>query len=94
MPLSSFQSHERICAATAFAAGAAAGAGLFLLLQQRCSRPSARYVQRPHPQWVPPQPQDPPFNPDDMHTIDPASIPKAELYPLVISAVVPRPIGG
>eukprot|EP00775_Hariotina_reticulata_P007916 gene7916-8112_t len=28
-----------------------------------------------------------------MHTIDPASIPKAELYPLVISAVVPRPIG-
>jgi hypothetical protein len=28
-----------------------------------------------------------------MHVVDPATHPTAELYPLVISAVVPRPIG-
>lgn len=47
----------------------------------------------PHPGWQPPQPQPAPFDSDTMHTVDPSQLPADVLYPLMISAVVPRPIG-
>lgn len=78
--------------AAAFAAGALAAAGLLWLTRpKRWSK--AVYVQKPHPSWTPPDKQPPPFDPDNMRAIDPATFNPAELYPLVISAVVPRPIG-
>lgn len=46
----------------------------------------------PHPGWKPPQPQPPPFDSSKMHSVDPATTPATVMYPLVISAVVPRPI--
>lgn len=81
----------------AFAGGAASAAAGFLVVLKtlgfrRLGR-QAVHVSKPHPDWVPGQRQPPPFDPDDMHVIDPASVPEAEIYPLVISAVVPRPIG-
>lgn len=78
--------------AAAFAAGALTAAGVLLLLRPRSWR-EAVHVQIPHPSWVAPAKQPPPFDPDAMHDIDPGTYPTAELYPLVISAVVPRPIG-
>ena len=47
----------------------------------------------PHPAWRPPQPLPAPFAGIAMHTVDPARTPAGVMYPLVISAVVPRPIG-
>lgn len=47
----------------------------------------------PHPNWLPPQKLPAPFSTDEMRTVDPAQLPADVLYPLVISAVVPRPIG-
>jgi hypothetical protein len=68
----------------------------------------ARVVAPPHPDWLPPQPQPMPGdargedgdgdedgNGDEDHRmieVDPSSTPKAEVYALCISAVVPRPI--
>ena len=49
----------------------------------------------PHPEWSPPAPQPPPFDvdsPEAFHSIDPETTPSDIMYPLVISAVVPRPI--
>ncbi|KAL4444869.1 hypothetical protein ABPG77_003919 [Micractinium sp. CCAP 211/92] len=46
----------------------------------------------PHPDWRPPQKQPPPFPGSEMHTVDPAQTTSDVLYPLIISAVVPRPI--
>lgn len=46
----------------------------------------------PHPGWQPPQPQPAPFDSDAMHSVDPSTLAVDVLYPLVISAVVPRPI--
>ncbi len=49
----------------------------------------------PHPGWSPPAPLPPPFDPsspDAWHAVDPAVTPSDVLYPLVISAVVPRPV--
>lgn len=52
------------------------------------------HTHKTHTQaWTAPTPQPPPFDADAMHTVDPASVPSAVLYPLVISAVVPRPVG-
>ncbi|KAL6779259.1 hypothetical protein ACKKBF_B18175 [Auxenochlorella protothecoides x Auxenochlorella symbiontica] len=45
----------------------------------------------PHPHWTPPNPLPAPFS-DKYHDVDPATTPSAVLYPLVISAIVPRPI--
>uniref|UniRef100_A0A383W8H8 Flavin reductase like domain-containing protein n=1 Tax=Tetradesmus obliquus TaxID=3088 RepID=A0A383W8H8_TETOB len=85
---------ERLQIVAAFAAGAAAAAGLGLLLvQPRLRQRQAVYVQRPHPGWAPPQKQQPPHDPDNMHEVDPSVVEKVVLYPLVISAIVPRPIG-
>lgn len=82
----------------AFAAGAASAAAVFWGVAFRrigCRRlgQPAVHVTKPHPDWVPGQKQPPPFDPDTMHVIDPATMPESEVYPLVISAVVPRPIG-
>ena len=56
--------------------------------------PSPLRQPPPHPNWQPPQKLPPPFATEAMHTVDPAQTPSDVLYPLVISAVVPRPIGG
>jgi hypothetical protein len=88
---SAMQDQQRHLAA-AFAAGALAAAGVLLLLRPR-RWSKAVHVERPHPNWTAPSKQPPPFDPDNLHAIDPATYPTAELYPLVISAVVPRPIG-
>jgi hypothetical protein len=47
----------------------------------------------PNPKWQPPHKQPAPFGSDEMHTVDPAKLPADAMYPLIISAVVPRPIG-
>lgn len=46
----------------------------------------------PHPDWRPPQKQPLPFPGSEMHTVDPSQTASDVLYPLIISAVVPRPI--
>jgi hypothetical protein len=86
--------NDRLQLAAAFATGAAAAAGLgLLLLQPRLKNRKAVYVQKPHPGWTPPQKQQPPHDPDIMHEIDPSVVDKVSIYPLVISTIVPRPIG-
>jgi hypothetical protein len=57
------------------------------------ANPSPLRQPPPHPSWQPPQKLPPPFATNAMHTVDPAQTPSDVLYPLVISAVVPRPIG-
>lgn len=85
--------HASPCAAS-FAAGAAAAAALLALLRRlrpgRSAQP--RYVEQPHPEWQPGQLQPPPYDASDMVTLDPAAMAAAEVYPFVISAVVPRPV--
>eukprot|EP00879_Flechtneria_rotunda_P032848 GHRR01036248.1.p1 GENE.GHRR01036248.1~~GHRR01036248.1.p1 ORF type:complete len:212 (+),score=66.53 GHRR01036248.1:202-837(+) len=84
---------------SSLAAAFSAGAVVVLLCQHAARRirnsatKSARYIPPPHPDWKPPQPQSPPFDVAIVHEIDPAKTPTAELYPLIISAIVPRPIG-
>lgn len=51
-----------------------------------------RTVQPPHPEWTPGTPQPIPY-PGSYITLDPAELGGSACYPLVISAVVPRPIG-
>jgi hypothetical protein len=88
------KSNEKLQLAAAFAAGAAAAAGLGLLLVQPCRKQrQAVYVQKPHPGWTAPQKQQPPHDPDNMHEVDPSVVDKVSIYPLVISTIVPRPIG-
>lgn len=77
-----------------FSSGALTG-GLALLgiLHKRLQRSKrAKYVQTPHPDWQPGQPQPQPFSSDAMITVDPDTVDKASMYAFVISAVVPRPI--
>lgn len=47
----------------------------------------------PHPDWLPPRKLPAPFPTEEMRTVDPAQLPADVIYPLMISAVVPRPIG-
>ena len=56
--------------------------------------PGAAQLWRPppHPDWQPPQPLPAPFGTARVHSVDPSSTSAEVLYPLVISAVVPRPI--
>ena len=54
---------------------------------------SSLWQQTPHPGWKPPQKQPAPFSGSAMHTVDPSHLAADVLYPLMISAVVPRPIG-
>jgi hypothetical protein len=94
--------------ATSFAAGAGAAWSLLLRRRRRADQPfaRARVVPPPHPDWLPPQRQPMPAaagdedgdkdaggsRPPAMIEVDPSSTPKAEVYALCISAVVPRPI--
>lgn len=57
------------------------------------AEPQLRARGPPHPGWQPPQKQPAPFEGGAMHTVDPSTTPSDVLYPLMISAVVPRPIG-
>lgn len=88
--------------AAAFAAGAALAAAVTAAMCRHCGwrgrtrgwqQRAAEQVAPPHPAWTAPAPQHPPHNPDDLITVDVSSTPPDELYPLIISAVVPRPIG-
>ena len=47
----------------------------------------------PHPGWHPPLKQPAPFASNEMRAVDPSQLPSDVLYPLIISAIVPRPIG-
>jgi len=70
------------------------GAGVAVLIDRfviQQTSPSKRKSTPPHPHWKPPQPQPPPFKPK-WHDIDSESLPGSVLYPLMITAVVPRPI--
>ncbi|KAI8467891.1 MAG: hypothetical protein J3K34DRAFT_428932 [Monoraphidium minutum] len=84
-------------AAGVFSLGAACGAGILLLLQQRGMRrrggAPARRVPQPHPGWAPGEPQPPPYGMGTpMIALDPATLDKPNLYAFMISAVVPRPV--
>ena len=50
-----------------------------------------KHVGPPHPDWTPGQKQPYPFEDSTRLTLDPADGPRV-MYPLVISAIVPRPI--
>lgn len=84
--------------ALAASAGAVAALALERLLAALlASRRPADPLRRPapHPGWAPPAPLPPPFDPaapEAWHAVDPAITPSDVMYPLVISAVVPRPI--
>ena len=52
----------------------------------------ALWAPPPHPGWRPPQPQPAPFVAGEAIEVDPASLPPGHIYPLIISAVVPRPV--
>lgn len=74
----------------AFAVGAATASAAWWLMQRRRSGSgdaSMRFVPPPHPDWRPGETQQPPFDADDLVTLDPACMDKATLYPLMISAV-------
>eukprot|EP00882_Tetradesmus_deserticola_P018273 GHRQ01019629.1.p1 GENE.GHRQ01019629.1~~GHRQ01019629.1.p1 ORF type:complete len:130 (+),score=30.10 GHRQ01019629.1:103-492(+) len=87
-------SNDRMQLAAAFGAGAATAAGLgLLLIQPHLRKRQAVFVPKPHPGWTPSQKQEPPHDPDNMHEVDPSVVDKLSVYPLVISAIVPRPIG-
>lgn len=96
-----------LAAAASFAAGAGVAWALLRTRAGATTPPPpferARVVLPPHPAWVPPEPQPSPFRggggssgDEDAATpmieIDPSTTPKAEVYALCISAVVPRPI--
>ncbi|KAG2497832.1 hypothetical protein HYH03_004102 [Edaphochlamys debaryana] len=53
----------------------------------------ARDVGQPHPDWTPGTPQPCPLpGASEYQTIDVATTPPGDVYPLVIAAVVPRPV--
>lgn len=81
--LSSMRRAQRAAMADGHADGFLDGKGKF---------PSLRGPP-PHPDWRPPQKQPLPFPGSEMHTVDPSQTASDVLYPLIISAVVPRPIG-
>lgn len=85
----------------AFSLGAAAAAGVHAVVR-RTRRSNAapastlgplNYVHPPHRSWVPGQAQPHPFASDAMVDFDPEVVDKGAMYSLLISAVVPRPIG-
>ena len=51
-----------------------------------------RFVQPPHPDWTPGTSQPLPY-PGNYIALDPAELGGSACYPLVISAIVPRPVG-
>jgi hypothetical protein len=52
----------------------------------------ATFAEPPHPEWTPGTPQQLPF-PGSYISVDPKKLGGSACYPLVISAIVPRPIG-
>lgn len=81
-----------ILAASSVAAAAwAVNQLLKTLLRARAGARPALWAPPPHPGWRPPQPQPAPFSGASI-PVDPANLPGDQLYPLVISAVVPRPV--
>lgn len=62
------------------------------LLRARSSDKPALWGKPPHPDWRPQTPQPAPFSTAGRLQVDPATCPSDRLYPLMISAVVPRPI--
>lgn len=57
------------------------------------SNESLKYVHPPHPTWTPGMKQPHPFSSDEMLGFDPSIVEVASMYSLMISAVVPRPVG-
>ena len=53
---------------------------------------SGLWRRPPHPGWRPGQKLPPPYPEEFMHAVDPSVTPSDVLYPLIISAVVPRPV--
>lgn len=51
-----------------------------------------RQVDPPHPNWKPGDKQSHPFPSDEMIELDPAEVGPSEMYPFIISSIVPRPI--
>ena len=84
--------------AVAFAAGLglSVGAALSFYLARKASRSAAPKIwgTQPHPGWEPPKklPVPPAIENGKMVAIDPRVIGGKKCYPLIISAVVPRPI--
>ena len=88
--------------AVAAAAGIGAGAALALAAARLASRrglgksvaPAPVWGAAPHPEWTPPQRMDAPaaIANGKMIAIDPRKIGGKRCYPLIISAVVPRPV--
>ncbi|GIL67856.1 hypothetical protein Vafri_21150, partial [Volvox africanus] len=53
----------------------------------------AKVVMQPHPDWKPGDPQPCPISgKSEFHLVDADTTPASEMYPLVISAAVPRPV--
>lgn len=50
------------------------------------------WTSPPHPDWKPGDKQPNPWNSSNFQTLDPSAIGSAAAYPLVISAITPRPI--
>ena len=84
--------------AVAFAAGLglSVGAALSFYLARKASQSAAPKIwgTQPHPGWEPPKklPVPPAIENGKMVAIDPRVIGGKKCYPLIISAVVPRPI--
>lgn len=81
-------------AALAGAVGSAIGLLVGFVVAKRSRRPTvlSGYIDTPHPYWYPGQRVDVPLQGDSFLEVDPAVQTEANLYPFVISAVVPRPI--
>lgn len=77
-------SQSLVAAATAKAA--------LLSARLRKRRSLASCVLRSRPEWQPGQPQPAPYDSDATVDLDPAKVAPSQLYTLMISAVVPRPI--
>lgn len=87
-------------AVTAFVAGAAGASALLVSLLKRNSAWSRRllgydkkiqHVPTPNPDYKPGDKQPAPFKTDKYVTLDPEKL-GDDMYPFIISAVVPRPV--
>uniref|UniRef100_A0A061SEF3 Flavo protein oxygenase n=1 Tax=Tetraselmis sp. GSL018 TaxID=582737 RepID=A0A061SEF3_9CHLO len=78
------------------AIGTAVGAAIMGFVARRLWRRPSDWLppsgDPPHPDWKVGENQPPPFSGEEMMALDPSELGGARAYPLVISAVVPRPI--
>ncbi|GMH33663.1 hypothetical protein BSKO_01497 [Bryopsis sp. KO-2023] len=72
--------------------GCAASAAIYCLHRGKKTGVVPVECANPHPEWKPGQKQNRPFDDSEMLALDPADLGASATYPLVISAVVPRPI--